>query len=138
MGKRGAPLPHLVPAFGSCPSVFNPLGGVGRTTKGAAPLGPGHAASQPPTHHCVPHSPEMRDRAECQEAPGREEGATNQRGTLPMDHPSFLEVAHNFEFPLLEMLVSRCLEGGGRAPSPDSRVLLPSAPASTFFSLLAL
>lgn len=87
-GERGAPLPRQVPTLGSCPSVFNPLWRRGRTSqgkgipRGQTPLGPGPAASQPPTHHHVPHPPEMRGRAGCQEAPGREEGAISPRGTL--------------------------------------------------------
>lgn len=57
-----------------------------------------------------------------------------------MDRPSFLEVAHNFKFPPPGMLVSICCGWGRRAapPPPDPRAPLPSAPASTFCSLLAL
>lgn len=125
-GERGAPLPRQVPALGSCPLVFNPLGGVGRTSKGEddtlgqTPTG-ARTCSHPPTHHCVPHPPEMRGRARRQEAPGRGEGATNPRGTLSMDRPSFLEVAHNFKFPPPGMLVSICCGWGRRAapPPPD-------------------
>lgn len=94
-GERGAPLPRQVPILGSCPLVFNPLGGLGRTSKGEVatpgqtPTGP-RTCSHPPTHHCVPYPPEMRGRAGRQEALGRGEGATNPRGTLSMDRPSFL------------------------------------------------
>lgn len=53
-GERGVPLPRQVPALGSCPTVFNPLGRMGRTSKGneipqgKLLLGPGRAATHPP------------------------------------------------------------------------------------------
>lgn len=83
---------------------YNPLGGLGRTSKGEVatpgqtPTGP-RTCSHPPTHHCVPYPPEMRGRAGRQEALGRGEGATNPRGTLSTDRPSFLRSPTISSFP---------------------------------------
>lgn len=76
------------------PSIFNPLGVMGRTswglgegdTVGQTPTGTG-ASSYPPTHHCVPQPPEMRGRAGSSEAPGRGRGRRTREGPSPRTAP---------------------------------------------------
>ena len=144
-GERGAPLPRQVPILGSCPLVFNPLRGVGRSkgevdTLGQTPTGT-RTCSHPPTHASLRSLPPGN--AGLSRAPRgtRVGGGGDEPERDPLYGPPLhLEVAHNFEFPQPGMLVSICSGWGRRAapPPPDSRAPLPSAPACTFCSLLAL
>ena len=144
-GERGAPLPRQVPILGSCPLVFNPLRGVGRSkgevdTLGQTPTGT-RTCSHPPTHPSLPSLPPGN--AGLSRVPGGTQagGGGDEPERDPLyGPPLLLEVAHNFKFPQPGMLVSICSGWGRRAapPPPESRAPLPSAPASTFCSLLAL
>lgn len=117
------------------PSVFNPLGGrEGRArgegnTPGQTPTG-ATTCSYLPTHPSL-RSPPPGNAGHSWEPGGTRggRGATNPRGTLSTDLPSFLKVAHNFKFPPPGMLVSICCGWGRRAapPPPDSRAC-PSPP----------
>lgn len=118
-------------------SVFNPLGVMGKVEVGG---GRGHRGAnsyrdrdrdeQLPTHPSL-RSPPPGNAGQGWE-PGDTragEGATNPRGTLSTDRPSFFEVAHNFKFPPPGMLVSICCGWGRRAaPPPPDSCARPSPP----------
>lgn len=142
-GERGAPLPRQVPALGSCPSVFNPSGRVkGQAKERGYPRANSYRGQdvQLPTHPSLRSPPPGNAGQSWVPGGTRGEGATNLKETLSTDRPSFLQVAHNFKFPPPGMLRSICCGWGWRAapPPPDPCAPLPSVPASTFCSLLAL
>lgn len=78
------------------PSIFNPLGVMGRTswvlgqgdTVGQTPTGTG-ASSYPPTHHCVPNPRKCGAELGARRHPGGG-GGDDPRRTLSTDRPSFL------------------------------------------------
>lgn len=117
------------------PSIFNPLGVMGRTswvlgqgdTVGQTPTGTG-ASSYPPTHHCVPNPRKCGAELGARRHPGGGGGDEPEKDPL-YGPPLFLEVAHNFKFPPPRLLVSICRGWGRRAapPPPDSRAR-PSPP----------
>lgn len=103
-GERGAPLPRQVPILGSCPLVFNPLRGVGRSkgevdTLGQTPTGT-RTCSHPPTHPSLRSLPPGN--AGLSRVPGGTRaggGGDKPRGTLSTDRPSFLRWPTISSFP---------------------------------------
>lgn len=103
-GEGGAPLLSQVPALGSCPSVFNPLEGMGGTSKGEGvaprqtPDGP-RTCIHPTTQHRVLHPPEIRGSSGRRRHPRGGRGRRAQEGPSLRTAPLFVRSPTISSFP---------------------------------------
>lgn len=133
-GERGAPLPRQVPALGSCPSVFNPLGRVGRASKGKGipqgklQPGPKRAATHPPPITAFPSPRKCGAELGARRHPGGGRGRRARKGPCLRTALPFFRSPTISSFPRPGYYVPSAVGGGGGPRPLPPALARPSPP----------